>query len=124
MLKLFFFYSKAILQHEQHTAEVLLDTFLYYCSLAAVGREDKCALLARLVSCWHEAGLSFARLEAALLAARDPALLAVIIVTLFCPNTDLDTENGGDGPIERYSCDASNLLLPHARCSGPRGTCN
>ena len=80
---------------------MLLDTFLYYCSLAAVGREDKCALLARLVSCWHEAGLSFARLEAALLAARDPALLAVIIVTLFCPNTDLGTENGGDGPHER-----------------------
>lgn len=90
------------MRHGKQTDDLLLDTFLYYMSLAQVDRGDKVGMFERLVCCWQDQGLSFSKLESFLLGTRDPGILNIIIITLFCPQTgDKLSAHGVDGPNKR-----------------------
>ena len=90
------------MRHGKQTDDLLLDTFLYYMSLAQVDRGDKVGMFERLVCCWQDKGLSFSKLESFLLGTRDPGILNIIIITLFCPQTgDKLSAHGVDGPNKR-----------------------
>ena len=94
------------MRHGKQTDEHLLDTFLYYISLERAERKDKVGMFERLVCCWQDQGLSFSKLESFLLETRDPSLLNIIIITLFCPQTgDKLSAHGVDGPNKRYLCE-------------------
>ena len=61
------------MRHGKQTDDLLLDTFLYYMSLAQVDRGDKVGMFERLVCCWQDQGLSFSKLESFLLGTETPA---------------------------------------------------
>ena len=77
----------------------MLETFSYFCSQAA-SKEDKCSMFERLVWCWSDQKLNFTKLEYYLLNIEDKSILNIIILTLFCPDSDTVT-NGNDGPNAR-----------------------
>ena len=90
------------MRYGKQTDDLLLDTFLYYMSLAQVDRGDKVGMFERLVCCWQDQGLSFSKLESFLLGTRDPGILNIIIITLFCPQTgDKLSAHVVDGPNKR-----------------------
>lgn len=93
------------MRHGKHTDEHLLDTFLYYMSLERAERKDKVGMFERLVCCWQDQGLSFNKLESFLLETRDPSLLNIIIITLFCPQTGDKLSANVDGPNKRCVCE-------------------
>ena len=72
----------------------LLEALVYFCSCAAISRDDKCQIFLRLVSCWQDNNFSHAKLETFLLNFQDKNLVNIIILALFCPNNDADTDQG------------------------------
>ena len=91
------------MRHGKQTEELLLDAFMYYMGLERADRREKVGMFERLVCCWQDQGLSFKKLEAFLLGSKDPGLLNIIIITLFCPQSeDKLSANGVDGPNKRY----------------------
>ena len=89
------------MRHGKQTDDLLLETFLFYISLKHAERRDKVGMFERLVCCWQDLGLSFTKLESFLLGTRDPALLNIIIITLFCPQAGDKLSAHGDGPNKR-----------------------
>ena len=91
------------MRHGKQTEELLLDAFMYYMGLERAERREKVGMFERLVCCWQDQGLSFKKLEAFLLGSKDPGLLNIIIITLFCPQSeDKLSANGVDSPNKRY----------------------
>jgi len=55
-------------------------------------------LLERLIACWQERKFSFIHLERLLLERSTPTLLQTLVMTLFCPSEDRDSDEG-EGPM-------------------------
>ena len=72
----------------------LLEALVYYCSWAEISRDDKCQIFLRLVSCWQENSFSHTKLETFLLNFQDQNLVNIIILALFCPQDESDTDQG------------------------------
>ena len=91
------------MKQNKNVDDLLLETFLYFCSIPQASKEDKCSMFERLVCCWQDQNLSFPKLESFLLASQDKSLLNIIIMTLFCPEKDENMTNGStdDGPCKR-----------------------
>lgn len=82
---------QAVLKHKKNLEDLLLETFLYFFSLPGPSNQDKCSLFERLVCCWNEQHLNFSKLEDILLSSLDPTLLNIVILTLFCPSDQANT---------------------------------
>ena len=91
------------MKQTKNVDDLLLEAFIYFCSLPKASKEDKCSMFERLVCCWQDQRLSFPKLESFLLASEDQSLLNIIIMTLFCPEKDENMANGStdDGPCKR-----------------------
>lgn len=55
-------------------------------------------LLERLIACWQDKKFSFIHLERLLLERSTPTLLQTLVMTLFCPSEDRDSDEG-EGPM-------------------------
>ena len=91
------------MKHNKNVDDLLLEAFIYFCSLPQASKEDKCSMFERLVCCWQDQNLSFPKLESFLLASQDQSLLNIIIMTLFCPEEKEEnmTNGSADGPCKR-----------------------
>ena len=74
--------------------DCLLEALVYYCSCAEISADQKCQIFLRLVSCWQDNNFSHIKLETFLLNFQDQNLVNIIILALFCPQEDSDTDQG------------------------------
>eukprot|EP00095_Tigriopus_kingsejongensis_P005381 maker-scaffold1024_size69702-snap-gene-0.11 protein:Tk05381 transcript:maker-scaffold1024_size69702-snap-gene-0.11-mRNA-1 annotation:"PREDICTED: uncharacterized protein LOC103572785" len=56
--------------------------------------ETRRQLVERLVACWQDQKLSFVHLESLFLRFADPLLLQTLVLTLFCPSDERETDRG------------------------------
>ena len=87
------------------------DAFDYYVHYTADGNDAddddndddddvpvKRRLLERLIACWQDKKFSFIHLERLMLEKSTPTLLQTLVMTLFCPSEDRDSDEG-EGPM-------------------------
>ena len=88
---------QAIISHGKNSEDLLLESFLYHCSLPGINNQDRQTMFQRLVCCWNDQNLCFTKLEKVLLSTEDSNLLNIIILTLFCPSQpdNQDAESNG-----------------------------
>ena len=86
--------SQALMRCSSGVEESLLEALVYYCSCPEISRDEKCQIFLRLVSCWQDNNFSHAKLETFLLNFQDQNLVNIIILALFCPQEDSDTDQG------------------------------
>ena len=95
----------------QKLSHHVFDAFDYYVHYSAddssAADEDdddddvpvKRRLLERLIACWQDKKFSFIHLERLLLERSTPTLLQTLVMTLFCPSEERDSDEGEEGPM-------------------------